>query len=424
MRRPLSALLLSTLVLTLSAFAQKPKDVRAAAKPGASAIPVVAQYLNSEAADTRVEAVRQLILIGGKDIIDPLIKATTDVDAEVQIRATDGLVNYYLPGYVKQGLTSTLSRAGNVVRSKFSDSNSQTIDAFVIVRPDVITALGKLASGGITMDSRANACRALGILRGQAALESLIEVLRTKDNRVMFEALVSIQKIRDASAGPRVAYLVRDLDDKVQSAAIETVGILRAKEASPALRGIIAKPRNKNAERSALAALALMPEQSDATLLNGYLVSKDDKLRASGAEGLGRLADPASKPALEKLWKEEDKMLPRLAAAFALVMEGDTATSEEGPLTYLTNTLNLTAWREVASAYLEEAARNPAVANALYKALETGTKEEKIQVSRILATSGDADAVPYLEKTSRESDSEVAQEGLRALRSLRARLKL
>ena len=54
-------------------FAQKPKDVRAAAKPGASAIPTVAGYLNSTEPDTRAEAVRQLTLIGGKDVIDPLI---------------------------------------------------------------------------------------------------------------------------------------------------------------------------------------------------------------------------------------------------------------------------------------------------------------------------------------------------------------
>src|SRR4051794_11847249 len=199
------------LLLSMScAFAQRPRDVREAAKPGPSAIPVVAQYLNSADADTRAEAVRQLISIGGKEIIDPLIRATVDPDAEVQIRATDGLVNFYVPGYVKQGLASTISRAGSVVKTKFSSSNDQVVDAFVVVRPDVITALGKVASGGSSMDSRANACRALGILRGQAALDQLIAALRTKDNRVMFESLIAIQKIGDASAGPRVAYLVRD----------------------------------------------------------------------------------------------------------------------------------------------------------------------------------------------------------------------
>ena len=112
--------------------------MRLAAKPGASAIPTVAQYLNSQAVDTRVEVVKQLIAIGGKDTIDPLIRATRDVDPEVQIRATDGLVNYYLPGYVKQGLGSTLVRAGASIKARFSDNNDQVIDPFVIVRPDVI----------------------------------------------------------------------------------------------------------------------------------------------------------------------------------------------------------------------------------------------------------------------------------------------
>lgn len=412
------------LIVAACATAQKPKDVRLAAKPGASAIPVVAQYLNSTEPDTRVEVVRQLIAIGGKDTIDPLMRAATDSDAEVQIRATDGLVNYYLPGYVKQGLASSISRAGAVVRTKFSDSNNQTIDGFVMVRPEVITALAKVASGGVTMDSRANACRALGILRGQAALDQLVEALRTKDNRVMFEALTAIQKIRDASAGPRVVYLVRDLDDKVQGAAIEAVGTLRATEALPALRGIIASPRNKNAERAALNALALMPEPADSALLQGYLAAKEDRLRASAAEGLGRIGSPELKPAIEKLWNDEEKMLPRLAAAFGLVLEGDVTTADASPLRYLINTLNSATYREVAQSYLVEAARRPGVSRALYKPLEEGSRDEKIQLARTLAASGEDEAVPYLEKTSRDSDGDVSQEGLRALRSLRARLKI
>lgn len=407
-----------------TAFAQKPKDVRLAAKPGASAIPVVAQYLNSSDADTRAEAVRQLTLIGGKETIDPLIKATADPDAEVQIRATDGLVNYYSPGYVKQGLASTINRAGSVIRTKFSDTNTQTIDTFVIVRPDVITAIGKVSSGGMGMDSRANGCRALGILLGQTAMDDLIAALRTKDTRVMYEALIAIQKIRDASAGPRVAYLVRDLDDKVQSAAIETVGLLRTKEALPSLRGIIASPRNKNAERSAVSALALMPEATDNKMLEAYLDSKDDKLRASATEGLGRIHSNELKTTIEKVWKEDEKMLPRLAAAFGLVLNGELATSGEAPLRYLINTLNSGNYKDVAVAYLYEAARDQKVAQALYGPLEQGTKAEKIQLSRVLGASGDPDAVAVLEKTSRDSDAEIAQEGLRALRALRARLKI
>jgi HEAT repeat protein len=408
----------------VAAVAQSPKDVRQVAKQGPSAIPTVAQYLNSASVDTRVEVVRQLIALGGRDTIDPLIRATHDADAEVQIRATDGLVNFYLPGYVKQGLGSTLIRAGASVRAHFSDTNDQTIDGFVIVRPEVVAALGQLARGGAGYDVRANACRAVGILRGREAVPDLIDALRTKDNRVMYEALVALQKIRDPEAGPRVAYLVRDLDDKVQAAAIETVGVLKAKDALPALREIVNSPRNPKSERAALGAIALMPDPPDRPLLSRYLSSKDDKLRGSAAEGLGRIGDPADRAALEQTWKTEEKMLPRLGAAFGLVLDGDLGLAEDAPLRYLINTLNSAAYKDYAVAYLTEAARRPPIRNALYQPIGQGTRDEKIQLARILSASGDESSIPYLDKVSHDSDSEVAQEGLRALRSLKARLKV
>ena len=53
------------------------------------------------------------------------------------------------------------------------------IDPYVTVRPDVIAALGKLVRGGGSMEARANAARAVGILRGKAAVPDLVEALRT-----------------------------------------------------------------------------------------------------------------------------------------------------------------------------------------------------------------------------------------------------
>jgi HEAT repeat protein len=418
--RRLSVLFLISSVI--AAVAQTPKDVRAVAKQGPTAIPTIGQYLNSASVDTRIEAIKQLIALGGKDTIEPLIRGTRDSDAEVQIRATDGLVNFYLPGYVKQGIGSSIVRASASVRARFSDTNDQTIDAFVVVRPEVIAALGQLARGGSSLDSRANACRAVGILRGQAAVPDLVEALRTKDNRTMYEALIALQKIRDPAAGPRVAYLVRDLDDKVQAAAIETVGLLRAQDALPALRDIANNPRNAKSERAALNAISLMPQPQDRNLLQRYLASKDDKLRASAAEGLGRIGEPADRVILERTWREEDKMLPRLGAAFGLVLDGDVRLDEDAPLRYLINTLNSAAYKDIAVAYLTEAARKREVCHALYQPLDQGTREEKIQLSRILAVSGDASSVQYLEKVSRDQDAEVAKEGLRSLRALKSHI--
>jgi HEAT repeat protein len=412
------------IVCALAASAQTPKDVRAVAKDGQVAVPKVAEYLNSASADTRIETVKQLIALGGKEIIDPLIRATKDVDPEVQFRATDGLVNYYLPGYVKQGLGSSVVKVGGAIRAKFSDANDQIVDPFVIVRQDVIVALGQLARTGTSLDARANACRAIGILRGDAALPDLVEALRSKDSTVMYESLAAMQKIRDPQAGPKITYLLRDLDDRVQTTAIETAGVLRSTDALPVLRGIVAMPRNNKAERAALSAIAMMPEAKDRDLLLRELAAKDEKLRAAAAEGLGRIGNPADEPALDKAWHDEERMTPRLGAAFAVVMDGKLDLSEEAPLRYLINTLNQASYHEIAYAYLVEAARRKPVLMAIQGQLDSGSKDEKIYLARVLAASGDQSSIPYLDKVSRDSDQDVAKEGLRALRSLRARLKV
>jgi HEAT repeat protein len=409
-------------LVSLVAFGQTPKDVRAVAKQGQTAIPTVAAYLNSASVDTRIEAVRQLTALGGKDSIDPLIRATKDADPEVQFRAADGLVNYYLPGYVRQGIGSTVVRVGGAIKAKFNDANDQIVDPFVLVGPEVIAALGQLARSGSSMDSRANACRAIGILRGRAALPDLIDALRAKDNGVMYESLAAMQKIGDASAGPRIIYLLRDLDDRVQTTAIETAGVLRTTDALPTLRTVVANPRNNKTQRAATAAIAMMPQLQDRDLFLSLLGSKDEKLRAAADEGLGRIGSRADKPALEKSWNDEEKMSPRLAAAFGLLMDGDLNLADDSPFRYLINTLNSAAYHDVAYAYLVEAARQKPVLQALYTQIDPGSKEEKIYLARILATSGEQSSVPYLDKVSRDPDQDVAKEGLRSLRSLHARL--
>ena len=166
----------------------------------------------------------------------------------------------------------------------------------------------------------------------------------------------------------------------------------------------------------------MMPETSDRALFTGVLASKDEKQRAMAAEGLGRLGDAADVPALERVWRDEEKMAPRLAAAFALVMDGRLAITENTPLWYLLNALNLSSWRDTALSYLTEAARKQEVRNALYPVAEKGTRSEKTGLAEILAGSGDAASIPYLDKLSRDTDDVTAQAGLKALRSLKARL--
>jgi HEAT repeat protein len=190
---------------------QRSKIVRELGKGGSESIPKIEPYLSDRALDVRIEAVKVIADIGTQRSLDPLVKATADNDAEIQIRATDGLVNFYLPGYAKTGLGASFRRIGTSIKSRFTDTNDQIIDAFIKVRPEVVLALGRVARGGATMESRANAARAVGILRGREAIPDLQEALRSKDSQVIYESLIALQKIRDPSAGPSVAFLLRDL---------------------------------------------------------------------------------------------------------------------------------------------------------------------------------------------------------------------
>jgi HEAT repeat protein len=401
---------------------QRVRAVRELSKQNDDAISKIVPYVSDADVTVRVEATKALVEIGGPKTIDGLLKAAADNDPEVQIRATDGLVNIYLPGYIKTGFSGTLSRAGNSVRGKFSDTNDQVIDAYVMVRPEVITALGKIARGAASLEARTNATRALGVLRGRAALADVIEGLHSKDDKLMYEALVAIEKIGDPAAAPRVTFLLRDLAEKIRVEALETTGLLHNKDAAPEVRDALEHARSAKEKRAALEALAQIADPADRTLFLNNLQDKDDGVRAAAVEGVGRLRNPTDLAAATQAFTMEHGMNPRLAAAYAMVSLGKVDTERFGPLRYLVNALNQKIWRGVASAYVIELAREAAVRQAIYTLLAESTKDEKQQIALVLASSGDRDSVSVLEGLSRDPDADVAAEGIRSLRILRARL--
>lgn len=421
MRPRFAVVVLLSCAAALLAQEVRPKDVREIGKGGSSAIPRLQEFLKNPNVDVRVEAVKQLTEIGTQHSLDPLIQATTDNDPEVQVRAIDGLVNFYLPGYLQTGFAASLKRVGSSIKGKFTDTNDQVIDSYVVVRPEVISALGALARGGGSMEVRADAARAIGILRGRAAIPDLVEAVRSKDTGVIYESLVALQKIRDESAAPRVAFLLRDLDSKVQVAAIETMGLLQNKDSVPSLTDVLSRARENKVRRAALTAIAMLPAESSRPLYQQYLRDKDEKLRGAAAEGFARLKNPADLPMLEKAWQEEKKTSPRLSLAFAQAMLGKTEISEFSPLQYLINNLNSAAYNGEAFPFLVELARDAKVRQSLYAPLLSGTKAEKIGLCGVLARSGDRSSVAELQKLTNDADTEVAKEALKAVRTLQAR---
>jgi HEAT repeat protein len=403
---------------------QKIRLLRDLGKQGSAAIERITPYLQDPDVEVRREAVKAIVQIGTVRSLDPLVAACRDNDPEVQIRAVDGLVNFYLPGYVERGISATLRRAGNLILGRWSEgANEDVIDPDTPVRKEIIEALARLVEGGSSMDSRANAARALGILRGRDGLPALVNALRSKDSRLMFEALIAIQKIRDRSVADRVAFLVRDLDERVQLAAIETAGILGSREAVPLLHRVLDAPRSRKVRRAAVLALAQIADEDSRNLFLSLIGDSDESIRAAAAEGLGRLRKPQDAAVLEKAWSSENKIIARLAIAFARVKLGNRETGSFSPLGYLVNNLNQRAWRGIALPYLSELALDKDVRSSLYVMLGPGaTRDEKTGIAQALANSGGEDSIAPLEKLAKDEDPAVAREALRALRILRGRL--
>lgn len=400
----------------------KTKTIRELAKQDSSAIPKLQPYLRDSDREVRLEAVRAIVTLGTQHSLDPLLQATRDNDPEIQTWAVDGIVNFYVPGYLQTGLSGSFRRISTGIKGRFTDTNDEMVDPTIRVRPEIPPALGRIASGGVNMEARAHAARALGILRGQAAVSDLIAALRSKDDAVMYESLVALQKIRDPKVAPQIAYLFRDPQERVQLAAIETAGLLGNREVLPMLRDALQRTDNRNVQRMALSALAMMPDPANRSLYASYFTVKDDSLRAASAEGYARLKSKEDLPALTKAYTEERKTGPRLALAFALVSNGRTELAANSPLQELLNGLDTKGYRGVVQPYLTELLRDEQVRRTVYPTATSGTRNQKIALAQALAQSGGQDAQPVLETISRDSDNTVGQEGLRALRILKARL--
>jgi HEAT repeat protein len=401
----------------------KVKQIRELGKRDSQSIPALAQYLNDPASEVRIEAVKAIVSIGTQHSLTPLQRAASDADPEVQIRAVDGIVNFYVPGYVAKGLGSTFTRTSRFVKGFFTSRNDLEMDAGITVRDDAAKAIGGVIAKGASIDARSNAALAAGILRARETVPDLTAALRSRQTDLIYQSLIALEKIGDTSAGPSISLLAQDFDEKVQMTALEAIGSLRSVDSAPNVRQALERARNVKIRRAALAALALLGQPADRSLFLNYTADKDPQLRAAALEGLGRIRDPEDMPQIESAFNEQniDERV-RLAAAFSIVSEGKVETSEFSALRYLVNGLNLKAQANSAQNYLTELLLRPEIREAVKPLLPEATREEKMALAACLAQSGGADSVPVLESLANDTNPDVSNSARKSLRVLRSRL--
>ncbi len=379
-------------------------------------IPALEKLLTDPVADVRAKGVAAIVSIGTQHSLAPLIVATRDSIPAIQVMAVDGLVNFYHPGYVRKGFGASLKKFGAGMKNRFAQPAELIVDPYLTVSPDVIAALGRLISGGVTIESRANAARAAGVLRGKQALPQLAEGLRSKDTTLIVESVQAIEKIGEISVGPSLVFLLRDLDERVQLAVVKAVGQLLVRQAIPELVGLVKTADGKKIRRQALIALAKIPDSGQRTIFLLYLRDKDHQVRAAAAEGIGRAAEPRDLNVITEAFGGEKNESARLSAAFAAVHLGDLSYIE-----YLLDALNSTFHRMEARPFLVELARKPAVLEKLYDPLASGTNDQKRHLAYVLSVSGTKESVPHLEKLTHDPEPRVARAAIEAVKTLQAR---
>jgi HEAT repeat protein len=377
----------------------------------------LAGLVRDPAPDVRDEVVIALIKVGGQQCLEPLRGATRDSSPDIQSMAVDGIVNFYMPGYVKFGWLNSVKSFGGNVKKRFTTTEPLILQPSIQAAPADIAAISPLITGGSSMDSRANAARAAGILRGSAALPQLKEALHSENDTVVIEALRSLEKIGDMSVGPEVVPSLASPNADVRAAAAHAAGQLRAKEAVRDLSRLAKGDKDKEVRRESLVALAKIPENGEERTFLLFLRDKDEQMRAAAAEGLGRGGAASDLSTVNDAFAVEKSESARLSMAFAAVQLGDLEK-----VRYLVDGLDSTFHRGEARAFLIELARTPRILAELYTPLTSGTRNQKIELATVVSRSGDRDSVAHLQRLTNDSDPRVAEAAIRELKNLQARL--
>ena len=418
-------------LLTASAFAnveaeQNLKDpdakvrAKAAQELGEGGNPayvtVLADAVQDQDEAVRMAVVKSLIRLGTEASLEPLLVAVQDSIPEIREWAINGLVNFYLPGYVDTGFGGFFRSMKTRVGSFFSDIDTVVVDPDVQASEAVIRTLGQTVSGAPYVPTRVQAARALGILRARAAVPELVEAAFDNEVNLILEVLLAFQKIKDTSVGPRISFLLNYPQKNIQRSTATTLGLLRTQSTIPELRQLLENSEDKDVRVAVLDALAFMPQVETGPVFLGFLRDREKRLRAAAALGLGRLDEVRYPGALEQAREQERDSGVQLALDFALAAHGNMDYLEE-----IVSELSSRVRRGEARPYLIELARKQPVREALRPYLYSTDPEIRQNLCMVFAASGTSTSISYLEVLLDDSNSEVAQEANRAIRILRSR---
>jgi HEAT repeat protein len=368
--------------------------------------------------ETRFRAVEALGSLLDRTAVPALATAMRDPSRRVKTSAIEGIVTLYVtPPGSSNSLTAPITNVFHRAVDLFQHSADDLIVApGTQVDPAAIAALGA-AVGDPDDETAKQAARAAGVLRGNAAVPQMADVLFHAPPGVKIEIMKAFQKIRDPRAIRDVARLLQSSDKATREQAAYTLGLLGARDQIGPLQKLYENDRDKDVRHSAFEALSLMPQPQHAEWFLKFLDDPDDRLREFAADGLGRVPDSALPPgALDKISTRrtsEKSARVKLALAFALSAHGQTAMLAE-----LMQALDSALHRQYGIAYLTELGRDPARLPQFYPYLRSEKTDIRRYLCDVLAAIANPAALEYVRPLIHDPKDDVITEAIRTVQVL------
>ena len=261
---------------------------------------------------------------------------------------------------------------------------------------------------------RVAAANALGSLNAADQLPALIEELDGPRHREDWEVQIAMIRtmgdIGSQDSGPALTRFIRDEDERVASEAVLSVGRTGYGAAFPALSSLFQTSDDGDMRDLALESIGLLREPDAVDLFESLLDSDEDSYRELSARGLARLDYDAS-VFVERFASEGDAEV-RLAQAFALVAFGNSMYLQE-----LVDALD-SRRDQIAEVYLFELGRYEGRLEMLYPHLRNPDSDMRAKLLGVVGRIGSPESRPYIQPLTQDSNTDVAEAAVAALRSL------
>lgn len=396
------------------------KEVRAA-------VPALVEASDDPETKVRAAVLYALDRMRDHRALPVYIKLSADKDEGIRRTAINAMVRLYVLD--EGGFVAGSKKVLSFLNPFDSNYNDLIVEPYVPVSPDAIQALiARLndPSNGV----RKGAVMSLGILRGRAAVGAMGEMLPNEPkNDIRIEYFRSFYKIGDPSACGALIPHVNDPDKGVHDEAILVAGLLRCTDAVEPLMDIfesgirerdkilkvVPASRPEDLQIKCLQALALIGDGRAEKLFVAALNHKITGMQMAGAEGLARIANPAHRDTLEAARERSEERRNQLALDFALYRVGRPGALEE-----MVSELGSIRYSDQVFDYL--AGFSPEECPRLFPLLRSSKGKVRVKLIDALGLAGGKDTLTELESYTHDSDAEVANAAINAIRRLRAKL--